>query len=217
MSNQKHINIGDDPFRDLHLDTIDKITEEEYNKLTDHEKVLVFCKLNGYSFIPPSPLRMITDEYYMGNEHFYGKNGCNVFSFWKNDAMPIIFGDGEFSSVLTKKPYLILSGAIAIGKSFVTRLCLAMTYARLLAMKNPSKTLGLAPKPLSAVMFHRQEETAKIEFARWFKDEVLYHSPFFRNTKNENLRFKLITSGPRGGGGLGSDCIFFGLGSFCRL
>lgn len=79
-------------------------------------------------------------------------------------------------------------------------------------MKNPSKTLGLSPKPLSAVIFHRQEETAKVEFKNWFNYDVLNNSPFFRNTKNDALKFKIITSGPRGGGGLGSDCCYFLMG-----
>lgn len=212
MNKNNNINIGDDPFKDLHLEEVYNITEQEYNKLTDREKVLVFCKLNGYQFIPPSPKRMISDEYYLGNDRFFGKDGSTVFPFWKDTAIPTIFGDSEFSSVITKTPFLVLSGAIGIGKSTLQRICLSITYARLLAMKNPSKTLGLSPKPLSAIIFHRQEETAKTEFKDWFNYELLHNSPFFRNTKNDNLKFKVLTSGPRGGGGLGSDLIFVGLG-----
>lgn len=210
--NKNNINIGDDPFRDLHLDTISNITEQEYNKLSDREKVMVFCKINEYQFIPPTPKRMMEDDYYMGNDYFYGKGGSTIFPFWKDEVFPAIFGDGEFSSVITKTPFVIYGGAIGLGKSLATKFCLVMTYARLLAMKNPSKTLGLSPKPLSAVVFHRQEETAKTEFKDWFLYDVLTKSPFFRNTKNDNLKFKIITSGPRGGGGLGSDVCMFIMG-----
>lgn len=208
MNTNNFINHGDDPTLPLDLSSV--TLQQQYEKLSERDKALVFCKLNGYSFIPPSIERMYGDEYYLGNDHFFGNNGSVIFDFWKREALPKIFGGPE--GVLTKKPYLILSGAIGIGKSTITRLCLAMTYARLLAMKNPSKTLGLAPKPLSAVIFHRSEETAQVEFARWFKYSLFQDSPFFKNTKNDALKFKIITSGPRGSGGLGSDVVFFTLG-----
>lgn len=117
--NKNNINIGDDPFRDLHLNDVYDITEQEYNKLTDRDKVMVFCKINGYQFIPPTPERMISDEYYMGNEHFYGKGGSTVFPFWRDVAIPTIFGDGEFASVMTKTPFLVLSGAITFLVAFI--------------------------------------------------------------------------------------------------
>lgn len=201
---ENFMSIGDDPTKDIDLGSIP--LESQYTTLSEHEKLLVFCKVNGYTKIPPSIERMYTDPYYLGGEKFFN-GGSNLFPFWKN-ALTKIYPN----EVLTKKPFLILSGAIGIGKSTVSRLCLAETYARLLCMRNPSKTLGLTPKPFSAVIFHRSEETADKEFKRWFLRDVMNESPFFRNTFNPNLKFNIITAGPRGAGGLGSDVIFYILG-----
>lgn len=199
------INLGDDdPTKELDLGSIS--LEKQYTTLTDREKLLVFCKVNGYSRIPPTIERMYTDPYYLGGPKFFD-GGSNLFQFWK-DSLPKIFPN----EVFTSKPFLVLSGAIGIGKSTVSRLCLAMTYARLLCMKNPSKTLGLTPKPLSAVIFHRSEDTAEAEFKKWFLKDVMLESPFFRNTLNPNLKFNIITAGPRGAGGLGSDVCYYLLG-----
>jgi hypothetical protein len=189
-----------DPTKLLDLNSIS--IEQQYAKLTDEEKLLVFCRINGYDRIPPSIERMYQDSYYLGGEDFFD-GGTSLYQFWK-DSLPKIFP----SAVLTAKPYLILSGAIGIGKSTVSRLCMAMTYARMLCMKNPSRTLHLTPKPFSFVVVHRDESVARKEFKYWFND-ALEKSPFFKNIKP---RFKLqfLTSGPMGGSaGLGSDVIFY--------
>lgn len=196
----------EDPTRDISRELDSVSLEKQYTQLTEREKLLIFCKLKGYSMIPPSIERMYSDEFYLGGEEFFN-GGRTLFDYWKK-ALPKIYP----SEVLTAKPYLILSGAIGIGKSTISRLCLAETYARLLCMKNPSVTLGLTPKPLSAVIMHRSEETADVEFRRWFKYDVLEKSPFFRTTTNDNMKFKVITSGPRGSAGLGSDVIFYLIG-----
>ncbi len=202
MENLNFIN-HHDPTGQLDLDQIDIRTQ--YSQLTDDEKILVFLKLNGYTHRPPTIERLYSDEYYLGSEKFYNK-GTGIFDFWKS-ALPKIYPN----EVLTAKPYLVLSGAIGIGKSTISKLCLAMTYARLGCMSNPYKVLGILPKPLSAVIFHRSESTAEVEFKHCFEREVKQESPFFKNLPNRP-NFKLITSGPRGGGGLGSDVLFFLVG-----
>lgn len=194
-----------DPTRNIEKDLEGVDLRSQYSSLTEQEKLLVFCKINGYNRIPPSIERLYSDDYYLGGERFFD-HGDNLFNFWKQ-ALPTIFPN----EVLTAKPFLVLSGAIGIGKSTVSRLCLAETYARMLCMKNPSRTLHLSPKPFSAVIFHRSEETATVEFKNWFNREVLEFSPFFKNIQ-PNFKFKIITSGPRGGGGLGSDVIYFLMG-----
>ena len=196
--------IGDDPTLGIDLNSIS--LEQQYSSLTDHEKLLVFCKLNGYSMIPPSIERMYTDPYFLGGEKFFN-GGSNLFDFWKGSLKTIFPNE-----VLTQKPFLILSGAIGIGKSTVSRLCLAMTYARLLCMKNPSKTLGLTPKPFSAIIYHRNEETAEKEFKHWFLRDVMNDSPFFRSTYNPNLKFNVLCNGPRSNAGIGTDAIYVCLG-----
>lgn len=176
--------------------------EQQYSKLTEQEKLLIFCKINGYNRIPPSIQRLYSDEYYLGGSAFFD-GGDNIYQFWK-DSLPMIFPN----EVTTAKPFLILSGAIGIGKSTISRLCLAMTYARMLCMSNPSRTLKLTPKPFSAVIYHRDEEVARKEFKYWFTQEVLVKSPFFKNTRG-NFKFNVLTSGPLSAAGLGSDVIVY--------
>jgi hypothetical protein len=137
----------------------------------------------------------------MGGPQFYD-HGDNIFPFWK-DALSKIY-----PGFLTRFPYLCLSGAIGIGKSFVSKMCMAMTYARLGCMINPYRTFKLAPKPLSFIIYHKNEITADIEFKRWFEREVLVDSPFFKNIPNKP-NVKILTNGPRSNRGLGSDVIFY--------
>lgn len=195
-----------DPSKDI-TEELDNITiDKQYSQLTKQEKILVFCKINGYNRVPPSVERLYSDEYYLGSDRFFD-HGNNLYNFWKGSLSTIFPNE-----VLTAKPFLILSGAIGIGKSTVSRICLAMTYARLLCMKNPSRTLHLSPKPFSAVIFHRSEETAIIEFKKWFDRDVLEYSPFFKNVKPSKFKFNVITAGPMSSGGLGQDVIYFCMG-----
>lgn len=189
-----------DPTSLLDLSNVE--ISNQYSKLTEREKLLVFCKINGYNRIPPTIEQLYSDEYYLGGPSFFDK-GTNLYKFWK-DNLPIIFP----SPVLTAKNFLCLSGAIGIGKSTISRLCLAMTYARMLCMNSPSRTLHLTPKPFSAVIYHRDEEVARKEFKNWFTQEVLVKSPFFKNVK-PNFKFNVLTSGPLSQAGLGSDVIVY--------
>lgn len=184
------------------LDLSSVSLESQYTKLTEQEKLLVFCKIHGYSRIPPTIKQMYEDPYYLGGPEFFDR-GTNLYQFWR-DNLPMIFP----SAVTTAKPFLVLSGAIGIGKSTISKLCLAMTYARLLCMKNPSRTLGLTPKPFSAVVYHRDEKVAYKEFRNWFVYDVLEKSPFFKTIKG-NFKFNILTSGPMSQAGLGSDVLVY--------
>jgi hypothetical protein len=151
--------------------------------------------------MPPTIEQLYSDDYYLGSADFFD-GGRSIYKFWR-DELPKIFP----SEVTTAYPFLILSGAIGIGKSTVSRLCMANCYARLLCMKNPSKTLHLVPKPFSFVVTHRDENVGYAEFIKWFKDEALMKVPFFKNVKRK-FKLQFITSGPLGGRvGLGSDVL----------
>lgn len=187
----------------LPLDLRSVTLEQQYSKLTEQDKLLVFCKLHGYDRVPPTVEQLYTDLYYLGGTEFFDE-GKVIYDFWK-ESFPTIFP----TAVTTAKPFLVLSGAIGIGKSTVSRIAMAETYARLLCMINPSRTLGLAKKPLSFVIVGRQEEMVTREFKYWFKYEVLEKSPFFRSVK-PRFNLQIFTSGPTGGNsGLGSDVIYY--------
>lgn len=179
----------------------------QYTSLTDREKELVFAKIKGYSMIPPTIERLYSDTYYLGGEKFFN-GGRNIFDFWKNMLSKDVFSGSFF----TRKPYLVLSGAIGIGKSTITRLCMAMTLCKLLCMKDPYKTLNIVPKILSFLIAHRNENSAEVEFKRWLLVDVMSNSPFFHNVKPSAFKYKVVTSGPRGSMGLGNDLIFATLG-----
>ena len=175
----------------------------QYTTLTEREKKLIFLKINGYNRLPPTIEQLYSDDYYLGGVDFYD-GGKSIYQFWK-DELPKIFP----SELTTAYPFLILSGAIGIGKSTISRLCMANCYTRMLCMKNPSNTLHLIPKPFSFVVTHRDETVGYNEFIKWFKEEALLKVPFFKNTR-PNFKLQLISSGPLGGKiGLGSDVLIY--------
>lgn len=74
---------------------------------------------------------------------------------------------------------------------------MANTYVRLACMNNPWRTFGLGKKPLSMIIFHRDENVGDHEFRRWILDSVMQESPFFRNLPHKH-NIRILTSGPRG-------------------
>lgn len=176
--------------------------EKQYTKLTEQEKLLVFCKVNGFNRIPPTIRQIYEDSYMLGGPEFFD-GGSNIYKYWK-DKLDMIYP----GPVTTSKSAIVLMSAIGTGKSTMSRLMLANNYARLLCMINPSKTLRLTPKPLSAVITHRDVDVADKEFKYWFNREVLLKSPFFKKIK-PNFKFQILTSGPLGQAGLGSDVIHY--------
>ena len=137
--------------------------ETQYSKLTETECELVAMKALGYVRRNPTIEEFYSDDFYLGNEYFFN-GGSSVFNYWKkvlNEIYP--------SNILTAKPYQILSGAIGLGKSTVGKIQLAYNLCRLLNLANPAKTLGLARKPLSAVIFHINTELANKDFVYFLR------------------------------------------------
>lgn len=102
--NKDFININDDPLRELNLGEVS--LEKQYTALSEREKILVFCKLNGYTRVPPSAERMYTDPYFLGGEKFYN-GGSNLFPFWRESFKEIFPNE-----VFTAKPFLVLGGGV---------------------------------------------------------------------------------------------------------
>ena len=65
--------------------------------------------------------------------------------------------------------------------------------------------MGLARKPLSFVIYHRDENIADLEFKR-FHMNATQDSPFFK-VNSKNLKIQVLTSGYMSQRGLGSDVI----------
>lgn len=199
MSTNPFVGIGDDPYGLSSVPMPDPGLAEKYDKLSPESKELVFLKLTGYLVKPPTIERLYTDPYYLGGPDFFD-NGTRVFQFWKDALAKIYPGH------LTRYPFLCLSGAIGIGKSVTSRLCMMETHARLCCLRDPYATFKLAPKPMAYVVYHKDEEAAIKEFASFYR-EALQKSPFFKNPpRTPNVR--VITSGPLAARGLGSDVLF---------
>lgn len=107
-NNDKFIGHSDDPLLSG-VDIENAEIAKQYAKLTEREKLLVFCKIHGYSMIPPSIERLYSDEFFLGGEEFFD-GGRLLFDFWKS-ALPKIYPN----EVTTAKPYILASGAIGIG------------------------------------------------------------------------------------------------------
>lgn len=189
-----------DPTGLLDLSSVNLRTQ--YTQLTDREKMLVFCKINGYIRIPPTIEQLYTDSYYLGGEDFFD-GGNNIYDYWK-DKLSEVF----INPFICKFPFIILQPAIGCGKSTMARLIMAYNYAKLLCMRSPSRTFHLTPKPLSFVIYHRDATVGEKEFKHWFRDEVMTKAPFFKNTK-PSFKLQVLVGGPRSAVGLGSDVILY--------
>lgn len=190
----------EDPSKDYTEDLKNIDIRKQYSRLTDDEKILIFMKLKGFTHRPPTMERLYSDEYYLGSDHFFNR-GNSVFKYWKDMFKEVIPNE-----VTTKKPLLVLSGALGIGKSSVSKLLILNTLARLSCISNPWRTFGLARKPMSILVMHRNADICDREFRRYIVDDVYINSPFFKNPPH-NHGIKIIVSSDRGSAGIGTDTI----------
>jgi hypothetical protein len=85
--------------------------QQQYDKLTDQEKVIVGASLLGMNHIPVSFDQFIQDDYYLGNASITN-HGNSIFDIWKragNEIFP--------TEISTSKPYTLLTGGIGLNKS----------------------------------------------------------------------------------------------------
>lgn len=82
--------------------------QEQYEKLTDKEKIIVGASLLGMNHVPVSFDQFIHDDYYLGNPAItdYGKS---VFNIWKKGGSEIFP-----TPISTKSPYVLLTGGIGL-------------------------------------------------------------------------------------------------------
>ena len=88
--------------------------QQQYEKLTDKEKIIVGASLLGMDHVPVSFEQFITDDYYLGNPAITN-HGKSVFSIWKNAGSEIFP-----TPINTKTPYAILTGGIGLKLGLYT-------------------------------------------------------------------------------------------------
>lgn len=171
----------------------------EYSKLTEEEKILVFCKLKGMNHVPPGIEQFLCDDYYLG---LITNGGSGIYQYW-HDKLKEIYP----SPVINKYPYISLGGAIGIGKSTLSKVCALYTHCKLDCMINPWKTFGLTEgKPITFMFAHVAAAVVEREFLDWF-DNTMKKSPYFQNLYNKH-NIAYIASGLRDQVSLGSDLLF---------
>ena len=199
--NKTNINIGDDPTLSL-VSVPENILEEEYNKLSNDEKILIGCKLLGMDHRPTTIRRFLCDDYFLGSELIFN-HGKAVFTPWF-DKLEEIFPN----SIKTNYPFVSMSGCVGSGKSSISRVIGLYYLHRLDCCSNVYASLGMAGgMKLAFGFFHANFETAKRDFKNYY-DFVFDTSPYFRNQYHKPA-IRIIPSGPVSVGAvLGSQLIF---------
>ena len=201
--NKNNINIGDDPTLSI-SDTLvnQSMLEEEYNKLTQEEKLLVACKMLGMDHKPVPIKRFICDEYFLGGEQIFN-HGKSIFEPWF-DKLDEIFPN----SIKTNYPYISLGGCVGSGKSTVSKIIGLYHLHRLDCCSNVFSSLGLAGgNKIAFGFFHSSFDTAKKDFKNYY-DFIFDTSPYFRKQYHKPP-IRIIPSGPASVGAvLGTQLLF---------
>lgn len=199
--NKNNINIGDDPT--LSLPSIpETILEDEYNKLSNEEKILIGCKLLGMDHRPTTIRRFLCDDYFLGSELIFN-HGKAVFAPWY-DKLEEIFPN----SIKTNYPFISLGGCVGSGKSSISRVIGLYHLHRLDCCSNVYTSLGMAGGvKLAFGFFHANFETAKRDFKNYY-DFIFDTSPYFKNQYHKPP-IRIIPSGPVSVGAvLGTQLVF---------
>jgi hypothetical protein len=185
------------PDEKINLESIN--LESEYSKLTEDEKILIFCKLHGLNHVPPGIEQFLCDDYYLGQ---ITSGGTGIYDYWHKELAEMFP-----SPVVNKYPYISLGGAIGIGKSTLSKIAALYTHCKLDCMIDPWKTFGLIPgKPITFMFAHVSAAVVEREFLDWF-DDVMKKSPYFQNLYGKH-NVAYIASGLRDQVSLGSDLLF---------
>lgn len=189
---ENFINIKNDP-------TVGSL-EDQYNQLSEEEKLMVYHKL-----ILKADRRIADIDTFIKDDYFLGlitQGGAGIYDYWK-DTMKKMYP----SPVVNMYPYVSLGGAIGIGKSTFSRICALYTEHKIDCLINPWRTFGLMPgKPITMMFSHMSISVVEREFLEWFKENKS-KSPYFRKMyHNHNVAY--IASGLRDQNSLGSDLVF---------
>lgn len=191
------IDLGKDPTKSIDLSQI--TLQEQYNRLSEEEKLLVFYKLKGINHSICDIETFVNDDYFLGQ---VTQGGKGVYSYWHRELAKLYP-----NPVTNKYPFVSLGGAIGIGKSTFSRIATLYNHHKLDCMINPWTSLGLmAGKPIVFMFSHvASQEVVQREFLQWFKENKA-KSPYFQNLYNKPA-VSYISSSLRDQNSLGSDML----------
>lgn len=170
----------------------------------DDIQMKITAKALGYKTMPVTIEQFIEDDYYFGQITGRGK----LYKFWKDRAKEI-FPD----PIITATPYLVITGAIGIGKSTFMRVLAGYMMHRIMCLKDPWKSMHLMKgKKLKMSFFSYKQELAIKDFVDVFQDQWFNISPYFMDNKSKIKEiFDIVADGPKTNSNIGSDVIFYNL------
>lgn len=174
--------------------------------LSLRNQIIAASKVLGYRSMPPSIDKFIDDPYYLGNTSIGGKA---MYPFWKEELRKIFP-----SPIHTAHPFIVLTGAIGIGKSTFSKVVALYNECRLMHMENLT-FFGIAiTKPLNFIFFHTSVQKAYDDFIGSC-DLIASQSPFFQKMWGPNSENKIPlekkADGPRSNNAIGGDVLFYNL------
>ena len=172
-----------------------------YPETPSNEKILqVTAKLLGYKRMPADIRTFVTDPYYLGLK--IGVKG-GLFTRWME-----ILEDVFPTPIHTRYPYLVFSGAIGIGKSFVSLIIAKYMLHRLDCLDDMYASLGIAKnKEVYFDFVHTNTTNAYNTFLYPMRPEN-QTSPYFNNLYS-NHPIKWIIDGEQSNNTIGKDVIFY--------
>ena len=187
-------------FTEIKNDPTKGSLEDQYNQLSEEDKLLVYHKL-----ILKADRRITDIDTFICDDYFLGQitqGGQGIYDYWK-DILRKMYP----SPVINRYPFVSSGGAVGIGKSTLSRVMALYTEHKLDCLINPWNTFGLVPgKPITMLFTHMSIDVVEREFIGWFKENKA-KSPYFRNMYHDH-NIAYIASGLRDQNSLGSDLIY---------
>lgn len=165
---------------------IQNITQEEFKKLSPENKDLVIKILEeyrdtgvsetlesiwmvDYEEIPVSITRFICDEEYLGKST---ENGNGIYPYWREKLK-------EIFDPVTDYEEIVLTGAIGIGKTRISVICLCYLLYRLMCLRNPKKYFNILNTDKITIFFLNITLTLAEGVGYKTMHQFLLNSPWF--------------------------------------
>lgn len=207
------------------LDQITSMTKEKFKKLSPENRELVLKIINeykqdgtsetlesiwkvDYEEIPVSITRFISDPEYLGKST---DNGNGIYPYWREKLKEIFDPITDFEEI-------VLTGAIGVGKTRISVICLCYLLYKLMCLRNPKKYFNILNTDKITIFFLNITLDLAKGVGYQTMHEFLLNSPWFmkRGTTSgrTNIRYVPpkdieITYGSQGKHALGQQ-IFCG-------